>query len=231
MVNTATATTTLTAITPDSTSAEKSRNLDDIIKESWSTLKDDRITLNFSHMDQNATILDPYPGNLVYQPRAGESLILTCEASTENTHGVSWSHLDRVIFDKGRRVVDDGVDNQFYNVTHWGQVGIFAIVRVSLQSEGEVVCWEESTRFGYKQIVSLKRFSIKPQITRAVEVFAQSMPQQSVMEGDIVSFSCAIRLPLPQRTIDNLANCIMWRLNGETRWAPTEEPYWSHFAL
>ncbi|XP_055336736.1 uncharacterized protein LOC129587150 [Paramacrobiotus metropolitanus] len=231
MITTATARATISTAAPGSMSAgnNPTRTLDDIIHESWSNLKDDRITLKFPQVDQNAKILNLYSDIQVLQPRIGENVILTCVASTENTHGVSWTHLGRTIFDKGRRITDDGVDNQLYNVTTWGHVGIFGILRVSLQSEGEVVCWEELTSFGYKRAVTLKRFSIEPQLTRAVEVFAEFMPKQSVVQGDVVCFSCAVRLPLPQRTINNLPNSIMWRLNGETRWAPKEEPYWSHF--
>ncbi|XP_055355032.1 uncharacterized protein LOC129600501 [Paramacrobiotus metropolitanus] len=223
--------TTVAAVTsPTTTFSDADLNLDDIIQRSGDTREDDRISLKFPEHDKRATSKSSATEEHIYRPRTGANLILTCEASIGGAKDISWTHQGIPIFHKGQRLVDDGTNNQFYNATHWGRVAILGILNVSLQSGGEVVCVEESADLGFKRVVPLKRFTVHVKVTRANEIFSRNMKEVSVNEGEFFNVTCHVRLPLPQSTVKNIRNSVMWRLNGETRWAPSEEPYGTYYA-
>ncbi|XP_055336716.1 uncharacterized protein LOC129587135 isoform X2 [Paramacrobiotus metropolitanus] len=204
--------------------------VDDIIQQSLGSREDDKITLKFPHRkDKKIDHKRPSKSQLVYRPRIGENVLVTCEAPTESAQAISWTHHGIAVFGEGKRLVDDGTNNQFYNISYRGRISVFGVLNVSLQSEGEVTCVEESSHLGYKSIVPIKRFRILPKATLAREIFAKPMENLSVREGENLIITCSIRLPLPQHTVNNFHNSIIWRLNDDTHWAPYEEPYWTYY--
>ncbi|XP_055339359.1 uncharacterized protein LOC129588950 [Paramacrobiotus metropolitanus] len=98
---------------------------------------------------------------------------------------------------------------------------LFRISNISFLSSGSVACVHtiDST--------PLKRYMLRPWVTRASQVFQTPMPDQWVTEGDTLTIQCALRLPLSPEVIANdfRLNHMMFRHNGRLLRQPIEAPY------
>ncbi|XP_055333909.1 uncharacterized protein LOC129585299 isoform X2 [Paramacrobiotus metropolitanus] len=138
------------------------------------------------------------PAVIIRRPRLGQNVSFTCFASPEgNSRAISLTFQGQTLFQQGERLP---VEN----------------------STGEIVCYE-----GLVKKAVIRRYSLMPLITRAEEIFAQSLVPQNVTQGGSATFAVAVRMPLSQRVLDNLHTHCMWRHKGQWLSVPKEEPYTS----
>ncbi|XP_055333891.1 uncharacterized protein LOC129585290 [Paramacrobiotus metropolitanus] len=194
--------------------------LDDIIARAIPYQEDDKVTLKFP---QAATAKnDPVP--IIRRPRLGQNVSFGCLASTDkNSRDISLTFQGRTLFQHGEALPVESLNNQHYNFAQYGDSLIFQIFNVTLQSSGEIVCYEE--RLTKKTVI--RRYSLVPLVTHAEEIFAQSLVPQTITEGDTAVFTVAVRLPLSQRVLEKFHNQCMWRHKGRLLIVPREEPYTS----
>ncbi|XP_055333908.1 uncharacterized protein LOC129585299 isoform X1 [Paramacrobiotus metropolitanus] len=194
--------------------------LDEIIARAVQYQEDDKVTLKFPQ----AVLLEKNdPAVIIRRPRLGQNVSFTCFASPEgNSRAISLTFQGQTLFQQGERLPVENVNNQRYHFAQYGDTLIFQVFNVTLQSTGEIVCYE-----GLVKKAVIRRYSLMPLITRAEEIFAQSLVPQNVTQGGSATFAVAVRMPLSQRVLDNLHTHCMWRHKGQWLSVPKEEPYTS----
>ncbi|XP_055352882.1 uncharacterized protein LOC129598830 isoform X2 [Paramacrobiotus metropolitanus] len=177
--------------------------------------QDDLVVLQFDHRGEGA-----YSPEGLERPPLGDNVTLVCQLPHgKDWHEVSWLHRERVVFERGQPVpVEDG---QEYSFSHLYNVLFFHIRNVSFLASGAVTCLDTVNN------LPIKRYSLLPKVTRASQVFHTPMPNQLLTEGDTLTLTCQLRLPLSPEAVKNnfTLNHVMVRHKGRLLTLPAEAPY------